>query len=92
MGGLILVASIAIWALSYFPHYTEQDMTASNKYKTMIQAEQGQTDTAAMLSQYQQSESFLGHIGHFVEPAMRPRLCPSCFRRRSGSPSQKSAF
>ncbi len=25
-----------------------------------------------MLSQYQQSESFLGHIGHFVEPAMRP--------------------
>lgn len=72
MGGLILVASIAIWALSYFPHYTEQDMTASNKYKTMIQAEQGQTDTAAMLSQYQQSESFLGHIGHFVEPAMRP--------------------
>lgn len=91
MGGLILVASIIIWALSYFPHYDEQEMMQSPEYSTLLTEAQAEAvtqqqasgiaanmsaaapvDTAAMLSMYQQSESYLGHIGHFVEPVMKP--------------------
>lgn len=81
MGGLIMVASIIIWALSYFPHYNETDMLESAEYGRLTAEMQvsaasreaeAPVDTAAMLGMYQQSESFLGHIGHFVEPVMSP--------------------
>lgn len=49
MGGIILVASIVIWALGYFPR-PEQELS----------------DTA------QQEQSFMGQIGHALEPVIRP--------------------
>jgi ferrous iron transport protein B len=49
MGGVILVGSIIIWALGYFPH--PENLTA----------------------QQQQEQSFLGKIGHTVEPVFRPQ-------------------
>ncbi|MEE4256188.1 MAG: ferrous iron transport protein B [Bacteroidales bacterium] len=48
MGGIILVASLIIWALGYFPR-----------------AEEGS-------EQKQLEQSFIGHIGKFVEPVMQP--------------------
>ncbi len=51
IGTTILVGSILIWALSYFPIYN------------------GTEDNA---SQIQQEQSYLGQLGKFVEPAMRP--------------------
>jgi len=48
MGGIILVASLIIWALGYFPR-----------------AEEGS-------EKKQLEQSFIGHIGKFVEPVMQP--------------------
>ena len=55
IGTTILVGSVIIWALSYFPRY---------------EAQAGEDELTAM--QVQQSQSYLGRIGHFIEPAMRP--------------------
>ena len=49
MGGIILIASVVIWALGYFPR---QDGAL--------------TDTA------QQEQSYMGQIGHAIEPVIRP--------------------
>ena len=57
IGTTILVASIIIWALSYFPQ--------------MPESENGELETAELIS-LQQEQSYLGHIGKFIEPVMRP--------------------
>ena len=48
MGTTILVASIAVWALSYFPHHAE------------------------MTEEQQMEISYIGQIGKFIEPVIRP--------------------
>ena len=50
MGGIILVASIIVWALGYFPH----------------------TDDSSVSNQQQQEQSYIGRVGHAVEPVFRP--------------------
>lgn len=79
MGGLILLASIIIWALSYFPHFHPEDIPAD--YEASIRNEMPaatlrDNDSAKIddmiLAEYQQSHSMLGEIGKFVEPIMRP--------------------
>lgn len=49
MGGIILVASIVVWALGYFPH--NEDLSRVE----------------------QQEQSYIGRIGHAVEPVFRPQ-------------------
>lgn len=49
MGGVILVASIVIWTLGYFPHGGEELSPAA-----------------------QQEQSYLGTIGHALEPVFEP--------------------
>lgn len=49
MGSVILVASVIIWALGYFPHAT-----------------------GPVTPQEQMSQSFIGKIGHAIEPVVRP--------------------
>ena len=79
MGGLILVASIIIWALSYFPRYEEEQIPES--YRTEILSEMptatlsnsdGGKINEMILSEYQQGHSILGSIGKFIEPTVRP--------------------
>ncbi|MDE5808059.1 MAG: ferrous iron transport protein B [Muribaculaceae bacterium] len=79
MGGLILVASIIIWALSYFPRYELSDMPETFKTETLSEIsserlnELGSEKTEEiLLNEYQQSHSILGHIGKFIEPVMQP--------------------
>lgn len=50
MGGIILVASIIVWALGYFPH----------------------TGDPSVSNQQQQEQSYIGRVGHAVEPVFRP--------------------
>lgn len=79
MGGLILVASIIIWALSYFPRYTLDDIPESYIASTMAEMPK---DTRNSLNQdeinenilhtYQQEYSILGKIGKFCEPIVKP--------------------
>ena len=49
MGGIILVASIIVWALGYFPH------------------------DESLSREQQQEQSYIGRIGHAIEPVFRPQ-------------------
>ena len=49
MGGIILTASLVVWALGYFPH---------NEQLSHIE---------------QQEQSYIGRIGHAIEPVFRPQ-------------------
>ena len=49
MGGIIMVASIVIWALGYFPQHDEYSTVSS-----------------------QQEHSYIGQIGHAMEPVIAP--------------------
>lgn len=79
MGGLILVASILIWALSYFPHYKEDAVPEefiAEAMATMPQATKaGHTQEELRelcISQYQDNNSILANIGRFIEPVVKP--------------------
>lgn len=49
MGGIILIASVLVWFLSYYPDHDRWESP-----------------------QQQQENSYLGHIGKAIEPALRP--------------------
>lgn len=95
MGNVILVASIIIWALGYFPrdvHYSKdyasliskKENLYKNKEKSIIPSNKLQIDE---LNRYKnkeinklrieresehQKESYLGQIGHFIAPVIKP--------------------
>ena len=56
MGGVILLASVAIWILSYFPRNIEKSNEEMTKQELIEQ----------------QQNSYLAKIGHFIEPAVKP--------------------
>lgn len=66
IAGVILVASIIIWALGYFPrhHVTTPD---SGKNKTSLTE---QTELEARLMQ--QENSYIGQLGKTIQPVMGP--------------------
>lgn len=79
MGGLILVASIIIWALSYFPRYESEQVPESFRTEaisempaeTLANADAAQIEEM-VTHEYQQEHSVLGYIGKAVEPIVRP--------------------
>lgn len=83
MGGPILIASIVIWFLGYFPQnnisdkqFEKQTAQIENEYaEDQINAEQRDLLIAevGMTQNIQQQEnSYIGRIGKFIEPVMRP--------------------
>lgn len=80
MGGVILVASIIIWFLGYFPRDKEREL----KYDNMItQVEQqeglGDEEKSAQIEEIEegrntehQEDSYIGRVGKAIEPIMRP--------------------
>jgi len=94
IGGIILVSSIIIWALGYFPvDYKEKVLMDKQisalelKIVSIADSElysQNEKDSLVTIinsnisalnfkmSSTQQENSFIGRIGHFIEPAMRP--------------------
>ncbi|MFT6715819.1 MAG: ferrous iron transport protein B [Saprospiraceae bacterium] len=72
MGGVILFASIVIWALGYFP----REVNYSKDYDTLITQSIDIESDVALLKIQKESErfegSYIGKIGHFIEPAIRP--------------------
>lgn len=79
MGGLILVASIVIWALSYFPHYAMEDVPDAYRSEAIAEMPSSTTEESSLsdideliTTEYQQEHSILGHIGKAVEPVMAP--------------------
>jgi ferrous iron transport protein B len=63
IGGTILVAVVLVWALEYFPR---SEVAVANAQPTITTVK----DTVQRVSQMEQS--YLGRIGHVIEPAIRP--------------------
>ena len=94
MGGIILLASLLIWLLGYFPrneeklsHFNMQSQDISNNYDARIASNPEDSDMSIRLSEEKtmaldsvnrlkegkrQEYSFIGIIGRFIEPVMRP--------------------
>lgn len=79
MGGIILVASIIIWALSYFPRYDMEQVPAEFIENTVAEIPQTVKSNVSqdeinemVLNSYQEEHSILGTIGKTIEPVVRP--------------------
>ena len=79
MGSTILIASIVIWFLGYFPRNTEQNKVFDQQIaqvelqKLSDEAKQNQIiDLERLKATTQQERSFIGIIGKAMEPVMRP--------------------
>ena len=80
MGGIILIASVLIWALGYFPMTNDEvdkiDLQiaeledANNDNSSEIKEQITEFKTARKM--LQQENSYIGKIGHFIEPVLRP--------------------
>ncbi|MEN8228395.1 MAG: ferrous iron transport protein B [Bacteroidota bacterium] len=73
MGGVILIASILIWMLGYFP----RDVEYTKEYEHLIAMELNSSgDQVTTLQQEMEAErqlhSYIGRIGKAIEPVIRP--------------------
>lgn len=80
MGTVILLASILIWGLGYFP----KDVKLSKDYDTQIEqlkqdkslSEKASSEKIASIEMAKQAEhqekSYIGQLGHVIEPIIRP--------------------
>ncbi len=71
IGGIILIGSVIIWALGYYP----REVDFSKDYDTLIT--QAETEDEAVQLRYEKqaehhAKSYIGRIGHFIEPVMSP--------------------
>jgi ferrous iron transport protein B len=81
MGGIILAASIIIWALGYFPRDNGTTVSTSRHAATSHPEIAGTGDDAVLFTatgnQYEpeagrQQRSYIGRIGTFIEPVIAP--------------------
>jgi ferrous iron transport protein B len=83
MGGPILVASIAIWFLGYFPYNGDREAAFDREVSTVeasfnnneISGEEREVSLAGIAynrNTEHQENSYIGRIGRFIEPVMRP--------------------
>ena len=80
MGTVILVASILIWALGYFPRnvkystgYDEQIalISSNNNLNDSTKTEQKRIIELSKMSE-KQEKSYIGQLGHLIEPVLSP--------------------
>lgn len=79
MGGPILIASIVIWFLGYFPQDKQRDADYDRKMAQVEASVLSESDKEEVLSELKfakntdhQINSYIGKIGHFIEPVMKP--------------------
>ncbi|MBK9290354.1 MAG: ferrous iron transport protein B [Bacteroidetes bacterium] len=81
MGSIILLASLIIWALGYFPRGGHIDKEIDAQISRIQSSDSGQTvenpdEVIAQLElqrrQLKQENSFIGRLGHWIEPAIQP--------------------
>ncbi|MDD4108075.1 MAG: ferrous iron transport protein B [Prolixibacteraceae bacterium] len=71
IGTTILLGVVIIWALGYFPRETEKTTQAKNQYG-QVNSDYANTQTETDQEAFQLANSYLGKIGRWIEPAMRP--------------------
>lgn len=77
-GSVILVASVIVWFLGYYPHHSEK-LDALDKEISRIEQtekdfstkEQKIKELTAFRNLKQQENSYIGRIGHFISPVMK---------------------
>ncbi|MEA2042819.1 MAG: ferrous iron transport protein B [Bacteroidota bacterium] len=84
MGGIILVASVIIWSLSYFPQQEEmaadiddrvakmEDLRSGENIELNRQLDEKIDSIQQEFNMYQQKNSYIGKVGQFSEPVLRP--------------------
>ena len=79
MGGIILVASIIIWFLGYFPRYTEQDSEYDYRITQVEEStladdekEEQVAELTRLKAMNHQKNSYIGQIGQTIEPVLSP--------------------
>lgn len=79
MGGPILIASIIIWFLGYFPHSGDRETVYDNQIAQIETLSLSDDEKSEMISEVEnirntehQENSYIGRIGKFIEPVMRP--------------------
>lgn len=80
MGSIILLASVAVWFLGYFPRQTKMEESVQRQIEVLeadplLSAEERSARTAeleANLLQYHQENSYIGRLGKAVEPIIAP--------------------
>ncbi|MCD4792534.1 MAG: ferrous iron transport protein B [Bacteroidales bacterium] len=82
MGGIILIASVLIWALGYFPLNNEITETIDEKIEKLNEKYISDIENQAFKQELEQlnkerktalqENSYIGKIGHFIEPVIRP--------------------
>lgn len=80
MGGIILIASIIIWALGYFPLQKDMHAEYSQKIENIKIENNDNVEFRDSLvyklqleeTAIRQKNSFIGKIGRFVQPVMQP--------------------
>ena len=80
IGTVILIGVVIIWSLGYFPRETKETSLLENKIENVAAnpaiKEEAKQQQISELEQQLEAErlynSYLGRIGHFIEPAMRP--------------------
>jgi ferrous iron transport protein B len=71
MGTIILLASVIIWALGYFP----RNNARNDYYQGMLSQAENDSQVKvikAAMRQEQQEQSFIGRIGRLIEPIIQP--------------------
>lgn len=87
MGGIIMIASIIIWFLGYYPRYEAPSLAQESKVEEVKKQVFG-NESASSLTQHfngivqrteaenlallQQEHSWMGMIGHAIEPVLKP--------------------
>ncbi|TKG97203.1 ferrous iron transport protein B [Puteibacter caeruleilacunae] len=81
IGGVILIAVIIIWALGYFPRHSAELASFDQKIESLQQTaslntgdnvEQKVQELQSQRELHQLENSYLGQIGHFIAPVMKP--------------------
>lgn len=79
MGGPILIASIIIWFLGYFPHNKERETAFDTQIAQIENLSLSDTEKEELIAETEharatehQLNSYIGRIGKFIEPVVRP--------------------
>lgn len=79
MGGVILIASVIIWFLGYFPRHTGKSAVYDEQITRTEQAGLPEPEKELLLAEIghlknidHQEHSYIGRIGQVIEPVLRP--------------------
>ena len=79
MGGVILIASIIIWFLGYFPRHSENGDVFEKQIAEVEQSDTNPEDKAETIAELErlksmdhQQKSYIGRIGQAIQPILHP--------------------